>query len=184
APRTLAPRVPSAAVPDGGAPAPPGRPRRGRRGRTDHDRLAAGARGRRRDRGRTGGRRDRDDGRRGVSKVGMAIEELHRVESALAAHLLRASDRHKADHEIFHLGRDLARWSQEHVRELARIGRDYDLDLDPEPAHDPNLLAAIRQKGSELLGRRHDPALLLLADLRDIHRMAAGASLDWEILAQ
>ncbi|HLS75726.1 MAG TPA: hypothetical protein VK083_02900 [Nocardia sp.] len=119
-----------------------------------------------------------------MSKVGMAIEELHRVESALAAHLLRASDRHKADHEIFHLGRDLARWSQEHVRELARIGRDYDLDLDPEPAHDPNLLAAIRQKGSELLGRRHDPALLLLADLRDIHRMAAGASLDWEILAQ
>jgi hypothetical protein len=40
------------------------------------------------------------------------------------------------------------------------------------------------QKGSEIAGRHHSPGLLLLVDLRKTHRMAAGVSLDWEILAQ
>ena len=118
------------------------------------------------------------------NKVGMAIRELHRVENDLAGELLQASDRHKVDHEIFYLARDLARWSQQHVRELARVGKDYGLDLDAEPEDDTTIVRKVRQKGAELLGRHHDPALLLLADLRRIHRMAAGASLDWEVLAQ
>ncbi|MFD6676857.1 hypothetical protein ACFWDA_21155 [Rhodococcus zopfii] len=117
------------------------------------------------------------------NKVGLAIRELHESENDLAARLLQISGRHKTDHEVFHLGWDLARWSQQHVRELARVGRDYDLDLDAEPAEDHNILAALREKGSELIGRHHDPALLL-RDLREIHRAAAGVSLDWEILAQ
>jgi hypothetical protein len=70
------------------------------------------------------------------------------------------------------------------VRELARVGKDYGVDLDPEPEDDVTLVAKVRQKGAELVGRHHDPALLLLADLRHVHKMAAGASLDWEILAQ
>jgi hypothetical protein len=118
------------------------------------------------------------------NKVPMALEELHRSENDLAGELLQASDRHKVDHEIFYLGRDLARWSQEHVRELARVGADYGLELDPEPEDDTTIIAKMRQKGAELLGRHHDPAVLLLKDLREIHRKAAGVSLDWEILAQ
>lgn len=118
------------------------------------------------------------------NKVGLAIRELHRSENDLAGELLQASDRHKADHEIFYLARDLARWSQEHVRELARVGGHYDLDLDPESEDDNTLIGKVRQKGAELLGRQHDPALLLLRDLREIHRKAAGVSLDWEVLAQ
>ncbi|WP_371053395.1 MULTISPECIES: hypothetical protein [Rhodococcus] len=35
-----------------------------------------------------------------------------------------------------------------------------------------------------MLGRRHAPSVLLPRDLRTVHRMAAGVSLDWEILAQ
>jgi len=118
------------------------------------------------------------------NKVGLAIEELHQAENDLAGELLQISDRHKSDHEIFYLGRDLARWSQEHVRRLAAAGSSYGLDLEPEPADDPAIIAALRQKGSELIGRHHEPALLLLRDLRDIHRKAAGVSLDWEVLAQ
>jgi hypothetical protein len=118
------------------------------------------------------------------NKIPMALEELHRSENDLAGELLQASDRHKVDHEIFYVGRDLARWSQQHVRELARVGKDYGLDLDPEPEDDTTIVARMRQKGAELLGRHHDPALLLLRDLREIHRKAAGVSLDWEILAQ
>lgn len=119
-----------------------------------------------------------------MRRVAMAIEELHRSENDLAGELLAASDRHKADHELFYLGRDLARWSQQHVRDIAVVGRDYGLDLDAAPKDDSTILAAIRQKSAELLGRHHAPAMLILYDLRKIHRMAAGVSLDWEILAQ
>jgi hypothetical protein len=119
-----------------------------------------------------------------MSKIPMALKELHRAENQLAADLLRISDRHKADHEVHHVARDIARWSQQHVRDLARIGRDYDVDLDPEPAGDPSLVAKVRQKGDELLGRHHEASLLLIADLRKVHRDAAGVSLDWEVLAQ
>ena len=119
-----------------------------------------------------------------MSKVPLALEELHRAENGLAADLLRISDRHKAEHEVHHVARDIARWSQEHVRLIAQMGRDNGLELDEEPAGDPSLLARARQKGDELLGRHHEASLLLLADLRKVHRDAVGVSLDWEILAQ
>jgi hypothetical protein len=119
-----------------------------------------------------------------MNKIGMAIRELHRSESSLVGDLLRMSDRHKADHEIYHLARDLARWSKEHVAELARVGRDYGLDLDHDASNEPGLLATVERKTSELLGRRPEPGLLLLADLRHLYTSASGVSLDWEVLAQ
>jgi len=123
---------------------------------------------------------------RGVrgNMIGMAIGELHRSERRLGAALVAMSDQHKAEHEIFYVARDIAAWSDEHVRELAAAGRPYGLDLDPEPRHGPALLAAVRRTGSEALGRFSAPGLLLLAELRRVHRLAAGVSLDWELLAQ
>jgi hypothetical protein len=118
------------------------------------------------------------------NKVGAAVHELHRSENELAAALLNLSDMQKADHEIFYVARDIARWSQEHVRRLAEIGPQYGLDLDPEPQDEETLVAKLKQKSAELTGRFHEPTLLLLAELRHIHREAAGVSLDWEVLAQ
>ena len=130
------------------------------------------------------------------NKVGMAIGELHRAENDLAGALLNLADQQKTDHEIFHVARDIAAWSNEHVRELADAGRAYGVELDPEPDHHlgasrpaaagdaGSLLSRVKQIGAEALGRHHEPSLLLLADLRHVHRMAAGTSLDWEVLAQ
>jgi hypothetical protein len=117
-------------------------------------------------------------------KLGMAIEELHRSENELYTVLLSMSDRHKVDHEVFHVTRDMARWSEQHVAELAAAGREFDLELDPEARHVHGLLEALRQKASELTGRQSAPGLLLLADLRHLYREASGTSLDWELLAQ
>ncbi|MGY1593557.1 hypothetical protein ACI789_24360 [Geodermatophilus sp. SYSU D00965] len=117
-------------------------------------------------------------------KLHLAIEELHRSENHLHRVLLAVSDRHKADHEVFYVARDIARWSGRHVTELARIGTDHGLDLDPEPRGEPGILERVQQAASDLFGRRPEPGLLLLADLRHVHREAAGVSLDWELLAQ
>ncbi len=116
--------------------------------------------------------------------LGLALEELHRSENSLAHQLLAVAERHKADHEVFHLGRDLARWSQDHVRRLAPIGEHYGVRLDPEPAGEPRRLARLSEAVSDRLGRRSAPALLLLRDLRSLHVHAMGVSAAWEVVAQ
>ncbi|MCU1616208.1 MAG: hypothetical protein JWO98_3748 [Frankiales bacterium] len=117
-------------------------------------------------------------------KIGLALEELHRSENDLAEQLLTISDRHKADHEVFHVSRDLAAWSRGHVRQIARIGATYDLDLDPDPVADPSPLQKVRHEMADRLGRRSAPALLLLRDLRSVYLDASGVSVDWEIVGQ
>lgn len=117
-------------------------------------------------------------------KLNMAIRELHHSEKELAAQLLYASDRHKADHEIYHLARDLAQWSRNHVRRLAEVGKDYDLELDPDSPNDTGMLSEMRQKAGEIVGRRPEPGVLLLRDLKELHKNAVGVSVDWELIAQ
>jgi hypothetical protein len=117
-------------------------------------------------------------------KVGAAIADLHDRESSLASALRALSDQHKADHEVFHVARDLAAWSSEHVRRLAEVGTDYGVDLDAEGERDGTLVGRIKQKGAELASRRPEPGLLLLVQLREVHLDAAAVSLDWEVLAQ
>ena len=64
-------------------------------------------------------------------KIDLVLRELHRAENDLAHELFQVADRHKVDHEIFHVARDLARWSQQHVAEIAEIAERYGVDLDP-----------------------------------------------------
>lgn len=117
-------------------------------------------------------------------KMDLVLRELHRRENDLAQKLLHVAERHKVDHDVYHLGRDLAGWSQRHVRDIAEAGRDVGLDLDPEPDKEHALPQKLREKGSELLGRRSEPGLVLLVDLRELYTKAAGLSVDWELLAQ
>lgn len=117
-------------------------------------------------------------------KLDLVIEELHRSENDLRHELLVVSERHKTDHEIFHVARDLAQWSADHVRELAQIGRDFGLNLDPEAEGEVKLAERLREKSAELLGRRSAPGLLMLRDLRELYLKASGVSMDWEMLAQ
>jgi len=117
-------------------------------------------------------------------QVGTAIEELHRSEHDLAGELLSLADQQKVNHEIFHVARDISRWSQEHVHRLAQAGQEYMLALDPAPEDEPSLAARMKQMTAEVTGRFQEPGLLLLAGLRHLHQTAAGVSLDWELLAQ
>jgi hypothetical protein len=117
-------------------------------------------------------------------KLDMAIEELHRSENELYTVLLSISDRHKVDHEVVHVTRDMARWSEEHVAELAAAGREFGLELDARAEQRAGLIETLQQKASELTGRHSAPGLLLLADLRHLYRESSGTSLDWELLAQ
>jgi hypothetical protein len=117
-------------------------------------------------------------------KLDWAIRELHRSEQELRQELLRVAERHAADHDIYYMARDLAAWSAAHVEQLAAIGRRYGLELNADDADGASVTEQLREESARLLGRRPEPALLLLRDVRQVHLKAAGVSLDWELLAQ
>jgi hypothetical protein len=120
-----------------------------------------------------------------VSGVTIALRTLHHGESRLERELLAAAARHRVEHEICHVATDVARWSREHAARLADIAQHYDLDL-VSPAGRPSseTTHTLREKTSEPIGRRPEPGLLLLCDLRDLHLAACENSLYWEMLAQ
>ncbi|MGP4113587.1 hypothetical protein ACTWP5_22085 [Streptomyces sp. 4N509B] len=117
-------------------------------------------------------------------RIGLLLRELHHSENALVTQLFHVSERHRADHDIHYLARDLAGWSQRHVREIADVGDRFGVALDAEPAGEPALAGRLREKGSVLAGRRGEVALLVLRDLRRIYVEAAGVVADWDMVAQ
>lgn len=116
-------------------------------------------------------------------KLKLAIRELHRSERKLARLLNAVAARHHSDQDVFHLAQDMAGWSRHHLSELAEHGRHYGLRLSGEP-RTGSITGFLQSRTGGMLRRRPEPALMLLADLRRIHRVAAGVSLDWELLAQ
>jgi ferritin-like metal-binding protein YciE len=114
----------------------------------------------------------------------MALQDLHDAENQLILDLERMGQKHHADHEVVHVTRDLARWSAEHLRGIAEAAPRYGAELSSEPDHTNRIAAAARRTTSDLMGRRHAPALMLLDDLRDLYGAAARVQLDWEVLAQ
>jgi hypothetical protein len=117
----------------------------------------------------------------GVTAV---LRALDVGERSLERELTTVAERHRTDHDIHHVATDLARWSHEHVARLAEYGKGRGLDLPGPGSPSPGPLAALREKTAEALGRRPEPGLLLLHDLRDLHLTAARNSLYWEMLAQ
>ena len=104
-------------------------------------------------------------------KLGAAIEQVATAERELAAGLLAARERHPDDQDVFHMSKTLADKGSAHLEALAPHASRYETTLDgAQPA------------GS--LPETEDPALQLLSDLRHLHVLAAGASLDWVALAQ
>ena len=119
-------------------------------------------------------------------KLGLAIERLAESERELADRLLAVGERHRTDHDVYHLTRTLARMERGHLDALAPHAGRYGVELDGESdgSGSPRVLEVAREKSAELLGRRPEPGLLLLRDLRELHVLAAGTSLDWVALAQ
>jgi hypothetical protein len=117
-------------------------------------------------------------------KIGIALREVHDAERDLAGELRRVGERHKAEHDVFHLTRTLTVWCERHLERLAAHGERYDVDLDADAPADEGLLGRLREKGSELTGRRPETGVLLLRDLRELHLAAARASLAWTVLGQ
>jgi hypothetical protein len=118
-------------------------------------------------------------------KIDIAIREVGRSEAELADLLLRVGERHRVDHDVFHMSRTLAAKSRESLLALTDAAARYDaaLELDAGVPSE-GLRTTLREKSAELLARHSQAALLLLRDLRAVHLRAAEASINWVILGQ
>lgn len=100
--------------------------------------------------------------------ISLYLREVHGGEADLERELHAAGERHRTDHEVRHVTVDLARWSLQNRHALAglagRYGQTLSDDQDPHAPARP--MAYLREKTAELLGRRPEPGLLLLHDLR------------------
>jgi hypothetical protein len=146
-------------------------------------------------------------------KIGLAIQQVRSAEQDLAQELEKVGERHKTDQEVYHLTRTLANISRRNIEELTRFQERYPISDDTEGGEGgsslfgrqrengsdliesvsgssalqgdrSSLLDAVREKGSELVGRRPESGLLLLRDLRELYVLASGASINWVILGQ
>jgi hypothetical protein len=106
-------------------------------------------------------------------KLGAAIEEVHRSEAVLARELLALGERHKADHDVYHLSRTLAKKAHERLEALEPLAERYGASVDGDAADDG--------LGPHPSGAGLPP---LLRDMRTLHLLAAEASINWTMLGQ
>jgi hypothetical protein len=113
-----------------------------------------------------------------------ALRRVHEGENQMHEHLLRSAERHHAEHEVHHVCRDMADWSQEHVRRVADAAKDFDLDLSAGADSPSRLTEKLRSATSTVIGKRPESGIVLLEDLRDVYLQGSENSLAWEMLAQ
>ncbi|MGO4604320.1 hypothetical protein [Terrabacter sp. 2YAF2] len=117
-------------------------------------------------------------------RIGTVLKDLHHDENELRRALLRVADEHRADHEVYYVGRDLADWSARHVREIAAIASEFDQDLDPSPDGAPSVVDQARRWMSERSARSSEMELVMVRDLREIYLRASSVLTDWEMIGQ
>lgn len=119
-----------------------------------------------------------------MNGIQYALRRIHHGENEAAKELLRLAERHRTDHEVHHVARDLASWSQEHVQLLAQHATHFGLDLHDEADMPYGITSQLRETLAHAVGRRPEPGLLLLEDLRHLYLRTSENSLAWEMLAQ
>ncbi|WP_329466960.1 hypothetical protein [Streptomyces sp. NBC_01431] len=120
-----------------------------------------------------------------MNGMALTLRALHHGETHLSRELRTVAERHGAEHEVHHVATYLARWSSDHVERIADTAAHYELNLSEAPsASHSGFISTLREKTARAVGRRPEPGLLLLRDLRDLHLAATENSLHWEMLAQ
>lgn len=116
-----------------------------------------------------------------MNKMLLLLDELHDAETDLAAQFRAVAVRQAADHGTHYACLTLAQQCDGHaerIRALAdRFGTAPRAPARPAAGRSP--LGAVRHKAAELLGRRPEPGLLLLRDLRQLYQTAAAVDIHW-----
>jgi hypothetical protein len=117
-------------------------------------------------------------------KIGLALSAIQDAETELADEFAKVGDRHRVEHDVFHLSRTFEQMCRRHVEKLAPFAERYGTDSADSNGAGEGVLSGLRRKASELLGRQPPAGILLLRDLRGLYVLASEVSIDWVMLAQ
>lgn len=120
-----------------------------------------------------------------MNKIGQLLDDLHDAETDLAHQYRVVAERQAAEHDVYYLCLTLAKQADEHAEHVRRIAEKFGKSLsEPGGERLTNVLAGLRHKTSEMMGRRPEAGLLLLRDLRQLYLMAQEANVHWLALGQ
>lgn len=108
-----------------------------------------------------------------MNKLELLLGALRHGEESLERDLRELSERHVADHDVFHLALVLAGWSEAHLDLLAGHGSE------GSEAANPFAATTVR-----LPDQDGDAGLVLLSELQAIHLAATNVAVLWEIAEQ
>lgn len=119
-------------------------------------------------------------------KLDKAIGLVTEAEEDLAKKLGRMAGRHATEHDIYHLGHQLAEQSRQRLGRLEPFGTELGAE-----APDLEAGAAVGGTGDRLrratataLGRSEATGMMLLLDLRDAYLVAQRVEISWVMLLQ
>lgn len=118
--------------------------------------------------------------------IGVAIDGVQEAERDLSRRLLRCSQRHVAESDVYRQAQSRAEQSATHLERLRPFAERYGTEPvdDTARAVEPGPLASMREKASQLLARSEASGLVLVADLRDTYLAAQHAEIGWTLLLQ
>ncbi len=119
-------------------------------------------------------------------KLSLALRQLHDAETDLGDEYRKVADRHRVEHDLFHMCHTLAKQTDGHAERLIPYAEQYGTRLVDSDASElwQTMLGAIRRKNAELVGKTKAAGLLLLRDLRQLYLMARESDIDWIMLGQ
>jgi hypothetical protein len=120
--------------------------------------------------------------------VGPLLKRIHGAETDLAEEYRKTGERHAVEHDVFHTSHTLAKQCIAHANSLQPFLERYEGrspgPVDEEPGPWANVLAGLRRKMAEAVGRRELPGLLLLRDLTNLYLAVAECDVLWVLAGQ
>ncbi len=120
--------------------------------------------------------------------VAQLLKRIHDNEKDLADEYRKTGERHSVEHDVFHVSHTLAKQCIAHANALApfleRYGGTEPAPVKEEPEPWQNVIALLRRKMSEAVGRREVPGLLLLRDLSNLYLAASECEISWVMAMQ
>jgi hypothetical protein len=115
--------------------------------------------------------------------VGPLLKRIHGTETDLAEEYRKTGERHAVEHDVFHGCHTLAKECVARANLLRPFVERYAGERpeteDEEPSTTENVLALLRRKMSEAVGRRESPGVLLLRDLTNLYLAVGECELLW-----
>lgn len=121
-----------------------------------------------------------------MNNVVILLGELHEAETDLATEYRRVAEREAAEQDVYYLCYTLAKQCDDHAERVRAMAAQFDGTLPEPPGSNggEGILAELRHRASEMLGRRSESGLLLLRDLRRLYLMAEAVSIHWVAMGQ